>query len=60
MKMYTKLKEIGQAHVLMRTQNRYLQTINEVATTSPIPPRPSLAKISQDHKFDTSNLLPSL
>jgi hypothetical protein len=60
MQMYTNLKETGQAHVLMRTQKRYLQTIDEVATASPSPPRPTLAQSSQDHKFDTSNLLPSL
>jgi hypothetical protein len=60
MQMYTILKEIGQAHVLMRNQKRYLHTIDEVATASPIPPRPALAQISQDHNFDTSNLLPSL
>jgi hypothetical protein len=47
MKMYTNLKETFQAHVLMRTQKRYLQTIDEVATTSPTPPRPSLAHVSQ-------------
>jgi hypothetical protein len=40
-------------HVLMRTQKRYLQTIDEVAIASPSHPHPSLAQISQDHKFDT-------
>jgi hypothetical protein len=60
MQLYTNLKETGQEHVLMRTQKRYLQTIDEVTTTSPIPPHPALAQSSQDHKFDTSNLLPSL
>jgi hypothetical protein len=60
MKMYTKLKETGQSHVLMRTQKRYLQNINEVAVASQNPPRPALAQNSQDHKFDASNLIPSL
>jgi hypothetical protein len=60
MKIYTNLKETYQAHVLMRTQKRYLQTVYEVATASPSLPRPALAQSSQDHKFDTSNLLPSL
>jgi hypothetical protein len=60
MQVYTNVNEIGQAHVLMRTQKRYLQTIDKVATTSPSPPCPTLAQSSQDHKFDNSNLLPSL
>jgi hypothetical protein len=60
MKMYTNLNEIGQAHVLMRTQKRYLQTIDEIKTTSPSPPRPTLTQSSQEHKFDTSNFLLSL
>ena len=56
MQMYTNLKETGQAYVLMRTQKRYLKTIDEVATASPRPPRLSLAQSSQEHKFDTSNM----
>jgi hypothetical protein len=60
MKMYTNLKEIGQTHVLMRTQKIYLQTIDEITTASPSPPRPTLSQSSQDHKFDTSNFLLSL
>ena len=58
MKMYTKLKEIGQSHVLMRTQNRYLQIVDEVAVASPSSPHPSLAQSSQNHRFDILNLSP--
>jgi hypothetical protein len=47
MQMYTNLKETGQAHVLMRNQKRYLQTIDEVTIASPSPPHPALAQSSQ-------------
>jgi hypothetical protein len=42
----------------MRTQKRYLQTVDEVATTSPSPPRPTLAQSSQNHRFDILKLSP--
>ena len=43
MQIYIILKETCQEHVLMRTQKRYLQTIDEVATASLSPPCPTLA-----------------
>jgi hypothetical protein len=58
MQMYTNLKETCQEYVLMRNQKRYLQTVDEVTTAYPSPPRPSLAKVSQDHRFDTLKLSP--
>jgi hypothetical protein len=44
MQMYTNLKETFQVHLLMRTQKRYLQTIDEVTAASPSPPRLALAQ----------------
>jgi hypothetical protein len=57
MQQYTILKGIGQV-ILMRTLKRYLQSVDAVATTTPIPPRPSLARCSQDHRFYIQNIPP--
>jgi len=32
--------------------------VDTFATTSPSPPRPTLAQCSQDHKFDIQNIPP--
>jgi hypothetical protein len=37
-----------------------LTIMDGVATTSPSPPRPTLARCSQDHKFDIQNIPPLL
>jgi hypothetical protein len=42
----------------MRTLKRHLQFVDAVAATSPSHPRPSLARYSQDHRFDIQNLSP--
>jgi hypothetical protein len=42
----------------MRTQKRYLQTVDEVTTASPSPPHPTLAQSSQNHRFDILNISP--
>jgi hypothetical protein len=42
----------------MKTQKIYLQTVDEVTTTSPSPPHPSLAQSSKNHRFDILNISP--
>jgi hypothetical protein len=59
MQQYTILKGIGQV-ILMRTLKRYLQSVDEVATASPSPPRPALARCSQDHNQNLSPKIISL
>jgi hypothetical protein len=44
----------------MRTLKRHLQSVDAVATTSPSPPHPSLARCSQDHKFDIQKIPPKI
>jgi hypothetical protein len=44
----------------MRTLKRHLQSVDAVATTSPSPPHPTLARSSQYHKFDTQNIPPKI
>jgi hypothetical protein len=57
MQQYAILKGICQV-ILMRTLKRYLQTIDEVATTSPSSPHPALAQCSQNHRFDILKISP--
>jgi hypothetical protein len=44
----------------MRTLKRHLQSVDAVATTSPSPPRPALARCSQDHRFDIQKISPKI
>ena len=44
----------------MRTLKRDLQSVDAVAGASPSPPRPALARCSQDHRFDIQNIPPKI
>jgi hypothetical protein len=44
----------------MRTLKRDLQSVDAVAGASPSPPRPALARCSQDHRFDIQNIAPKI
>jgi hypothetical protein len=59
MQQYTILKGIGQV-ILIKTLTRYLQSVDAVATTSPSPPHPALARCSQYHSFDIQKLSPKI
>jgi hypothetical protein len=59
MQPYTNLKEIGQAYI-NENITRHLQSVDAVATTSPSPPHPTLARCSQDHNQNLSPKIISL